>query len=598
VNLNFTDDDGKRAEKIIESLHFPEVDQRQDSIAHAARETFEWLLDSDVALEDELVAREQAASIRLHSLGGYGWGQEWKKPREELQRHLLRVEAATELQKWLRHGNGVFWVSGQAASGKSTLMKFTYNSDTTHHLLREWAGRSPLSVASHYFWHSGSSLEKSHEGLYRALLLRVFRENPQLIKVACPDRWNSEGFATRPWCDRDFKNGIASLGKRGVHICLFIDGLDEYHPQCDQSLLVETLQDLSRIRNIKICASSRPWPLFLDSFGNTTTKLTLQDINWIDIERFVIMRLRHSAVRSTLKVDLDDPLSDEAAEFIENVVRRSNGVFLWAFLVMQRLGPRLRFARTFSELEKFLSSFPRELEAYFRDLVFERTDPAWRESSQAAAILAFRNAGCDELRQYWPVLTENALEDPRFGYNQPICFQPLEWFVSETQRLAEFITACCPDLLITVPAHSENDDRMFSFEAKTVQFTHQTVADVMATENMQSLLKAHTPQHFGHSADIATQARLVTCKVLPADADSAGSVLLGLLSKLVKLLNPPLPTDNDLQLIEECESIMVEVLRPSGHDSKCSLGLSLPQTLSSVDLLDPDESVESIKLLT
>ena len=102
---------------------------------------------------------------------------------EERRRLDLRRRASVKLTDWLRSGDGVFWISGKAASGKSTLMKFIRNSTRANRLLEEWAGGNPSSliVADYYFWHPGSDLQKSHEGLYRTLLWQMFHRDPQLV---------------------------------------------------------------------------------------------------------------------------------------------------------------------------------------------------------------------------------------------------------------------------------------------------------------------------------------------------------------------------------------------------------------------------------
>ncbi len=41
----------------------------------------------------------------------------------------------SDLSTWLRSDSGIYWVSGKAGSGKSTLMKFLYSHSTTRQLL-------------------------------------------------------------------------------------------------------------------------------------------------------------------------------------------------------------------------------------------------------------------------------------------------------------------------------------------------------------------------------------------------------------------------------------------------------------------------------
>ena len=53
--------------------------------------------------------------------------------------------------QWLKTGDGIFWISGKAGSGKSTLMKFLSNEPDTERALRQWAHERCL------LWHFSSS---------------------------------------------------------------------------------------------------------------------------------------------------------------------------------------------------------------------------------------------------------------------------------------------------------------------------------------------------------------------------------------------------------------------------------------------------------
>ena len=69
--------------QLISSLGYPEMHDRDSRIHDAFSKTFEWAL------------QDRSGSVPQH--------------------HFLQ---------WLRCGDGVFWVSGKAGSGKSTLMKY------------------------------------------------------------------------------------------------------------------------------------------------------------------------------------------------------------------------------------------------------------------------------------------------------------------------------------------------------------------------------------------------------------------------------------------------------------------------------------------
>ena len=85
--------------------------------------------------------------------------------------------------QWLSHEGNIYWISGKAGSGKSTLMNLIYRDPRTLHFLRRWAGNRPLTIAQFFFWNSGSTLQRSLEGLIRTLLYQILTQQPDLISM-------------------------------------------------------------------------------------------------------------------------------------------------------------------------------------------------------------------------------------------------------------------------------------------------------------------------------------------------------------------------------------------------------------------------------
>jgi hypothetical protein len=79
---------------------------------------------------------------------------------------------------------------------------------------------------------------------------------------------------------------------------LFVDGLDEY--EGDHQELGEFFKNISCLRYVKVCVSSRPWVVFQDLFADRP-RLRLQDLTWADIECFVVDRFRSSEVYQRLE---------------------------------------------------------------------------------------------------------------------------------------------------------------------------------------------------------------------------------------------------------------------------------------------------------
>ncbi|RPA81999.1 hypothetical protein BJ508DRAFT_103231 [Ascobolus immersus RN42] len=295
----------------------------------------------------------------------------------------------TGLFTWLRESAGLYWIRGKPGSGKSTLMKYLRQSPKVTDALREWGSSSTLVVASHFFWISGEKSQKSIDGLYRSLLYQIVQNHPELIADAVgsmpiPLTWDTE----RLW--RIFEALIEFSEKRSDYrFCFFVDGLDEYEPAPDEErgllLLVDAVNALSDGGNcnIKLCVSSRPWPVFENSFKNAQ-RLIMENHTLADMEKFAWERLGSSLPRSVTakseQVKAWKLLSHDIAE-------KAQGVWLWTTLVVERL--RRRAAK--NELgivaaRAAVDDFPSELEEFFRQTL-ERTEEEFRKDGSRLLLV-------------------------------------------------------------------------------------------------------------------------------------------------------------------------------------------------------------------
>ena len=195
---------------IIESLTFPTISEREWRIAEAHLQTYDWLF-------------------------------------EETKPSGPRYSGVSMLD-WLQRRHGIYWVSGKAGSGKSTLMKHLYNHERTLAALNVWTGEKHLITASFFFWNAGTEMQKSQQGLLQTLLYHVLRQRPALVRFICRLRWDSSnpGHSMSPWSRREILQALASSGdavRRSARFCFFVDGLDEY--EGDHTELIKVLNDFA-----------------------------------------------------------------------------------------------------------------------------------------------------------------------------------------------------------------------------------------------------------------------------------------------------------------------------------------------------------------
>lgn len=331
------------SQRVLQRIWFRTMDDRKDDLKPAHLHTFRWALEPPQR------------------------GVKWD-----------------DLKKWFRTGSGIYWLSGKAGSGKSTLMKHLYDNQKTEMLLKEWSGDSKLILASFFFWALGTSEQKSQNGLMRALLFRVLDDDPSLIPRVLPQMWReaqrAEGtdlsLPSIAEMRQAFRN-LRSSQKEARSFCFFIDGLDEFSGRYPDA--IEFVNSLAGNANVKLLVSSRPIPECVGAFSKHP-KLRLQDLTKGDIATYV-----HDTVGSyPHMITLLEKEDKDASSIITELIEKASGVFLWVVLACQSVLQGLAAYDYVEDLQIRVRELPPELEDLFRHML-KKVDP--RYQGQAAKFL-------------------------------------------------------------------------------------------------------------------------------------------------------------------------------------------------------------------
>lgn len=139
--------------------------------------------------------------------------------------------------KWLRSGEGIFWISGKPGSGKSTLMKYAVTDPRTFQNLYANHKRNRWIWAEFFFSERGAQEQKTLEGLLHRILFQLLSQAEELTEIFADVYQNSvsiQGEWLLIYLERTLIN-IATQRKVRLNICLFIDALDEHSEHYDRS---------------------------------------------------------------------------------------------------------------------------------------------------------------------------------------------------------------------------------------------------------------------------------------------------------------------------------------------------------------------------
>ncbi|KAK5951672.1 hypothetical protein OHC33_007351 [Knufia fluminis] len=277
---NGNDSEAKTYQKLLTSLSYPHMYDRRQQISSAYPDTYQWMLQP---LGQEV--------------------QQWNCFTTWLHEPRCKPD--------------IYWIQGKPGSGKSTMMKFLYRSLTVQDRLDAWSNERPLMKVQHFFWNSGTLLQKSLTGFYRSLLAQIVEQRPDMVEhVVLTLRKNGSGVSTAGWDGKELNEALLVVVEAlctSVRLILIVDGLDE----CDGT-------DLEQ-----------------EELGDFLTAVAAFDHVKIS---------RHDYLR--------------AAYLVRDIIDRSEGVFLW---------PR--------GITPEIASRPQDLDDYFMRIIESIDPQHRRESS-------------------------------------------------------------------------------------------------------------------------------------------------------------------------------------------------------------------------
>ncbi|POR38318.1 Uncharacterized protein TPAR_01489 [Tolypocladium paradoxum] len=366
---------------------------------------------------------------------------------------LVRHET---LIQWTRQDRRLLWIKGKPGSGKSTIMKYAL-----HELPAIYAADT---LAFSFFVHGrGHELQRSLLGLFRSILHQFLRRVPGALPDLVnhfDERRKTEGEPGEKWqwhmqpLQAFFESSLPRILQR-FPVILIIDALDEAGEQSAVELidyLKHVLKSLPPTNSrFGVCFSCRHYPI-LELEGGSTILLDAE--NNADIRSYV--QGRFSASYSD--ADLESFIS-----------HRSQGVFVWAHFVVERVLRLKRQGESRGKIEAEIKRIPQDLDDLYRELIQGVENRA--DTLRLMKWICFSTRPLKTVELQWAMAV-----DTDCSYKTLDECQSSDNFIAN-DNIGRRITALSCGLAETVPS---DDDRI-------VQFIHQSVKDFFVEGGLMAL---------------------------------------------------------------------------------------------------------------
>ena len=449
-----------RNAKFLESLRFPDIFSRQERIDDAHRKTFEWIFQETKPSE----ARS--------------------KPRWACFTAWLEEKESPDL---------IYWIRGKPGAGKSTLMSYIFDDARTHESLQAWCGKeSQLLTPSFFFWAAGSGLQKTVQGLLRSIIYQIVVNNDIILSELVDETHSKGGLRLHmdlAWTERrllSFLDEILkTIASKGIFICFFLDGLDEYEGEIDQ--LTKWIFDLNAKQNVKVCVSSRPEEAFRQAFAGMP-QLSLQDLTRGDIELYIRDRLESKIPDSLEKFQPDGVSSERFTKhsLVEQMLQRADGVFLWIRLVVRDLLIGLEAGESLQQLQTRLEETPTQMRDLYAHML-EKLPRSLRPRTTKYLSLVLAPYICSKMtfdsnaRGDLSLLGLVCCQDNIFKMisASDLSFTTDSTFVQTCKRLESTIISCCAGLVDI--EEDSGEEGILTKHIRSLSFIHRSVIDFLQT---------------------------------------------------------------------------------------------------------------------
>ncbi|KAK3317446.1 hypothetical protein B0T19DRAFT_292204 [Cercophora scortea] len=461
--------------RLLKSLKYEGMNERRNTVANNHEGTFQWIF-ADPGTSPSPPGSN--ASTSQHS----------------------NTSRWSSFPDWLRSDGKVYWVSGKAGSGKSTLMSFLIHDTRSHESLQNW--RSSTRIIAHFLWSSGRPVQKSIKGLLCSLLHQLLSSDAKALDYVLQQFPASHAKDDdTDWSELELESVLVQAISTASHAtCVFIDGLDEIIPSDGPFKIIELVWRLQKVPNIKLCVSGRPEPAFERQFSQLP-KLRLQDLTKRDIDRYV------RAIMDPYLSSIPEVLYPAYERFVDQLCWKADGVFLWLRLVLNSMQKGFANGDSLDLLQRRLDKLPGDISELFKDMWRRLGEDAEFYRVTAAKYFNFVLQNGSMVDPRWTPTGQNGLRvlslmiatdsqagnvvlDPKGNFSDEYLIRKCETVVNHIQTRCAGLLECGPGVDFDNGVSRTLDD----FNLMQVRFIHRSARDflISSTEGTEILSHDHS----------------------------------------------------------------------------------------------------------
>ena len=223
--------------------------------------------------------------------------------------------------------------------------------------------------------------------------------------------------------------------------------------------------------DVKIICSARPHEEFVKTFADARVKIQLHELTKGDIHKFLYSQLRNEL----MELGSED-MREDYVGLLDEMVNMSDGVFLWAHLVMRSILSGIAHGDNISTLRDRLRSAPRELNALFKKIL-NNVDPTLQGRSKNMLLLATNDPFYDNRIPAIAYSWLSDLQDAKFPFSVPMKPLPPEEIDRRLQLVTSQLSSLTKGLL-----EMQTTGFTETYHKYTVGFLHRTVKDFLRSE--------------------------------------------------------------------------------------------------------------------